>query len=40
MEKELTTDVKNILGLQLPTDPRWVNLRNSTAGNFNRPCLL
>src|SRR3982751_1820393 len=20
------TDVKNILGLQLPTDPRWVNL--------------
>ena len=26
MKKELTTDVKNILGLQLPTDPRWVNL--------------
>ncbi len=26
MEKELTIDVKNILGLQLPTDPRWVNL--------------
>ena len=26
MEKELTTHVKNILGLQLPTDPRWVNL--------------
>ncbi|RYF87933.1 MAG: tRNA-(ms[2]io[6]A)-hydroxylase [Chitinophagaceae bacterium] len=26
MEKALTTDVKNILGLQLPTDPRWVNL--------------
>lgn len=22
----LTTDVKNILGLQLPTDPRWVDL--------------
>ena len=22
----LTEDVKNILGLQLPTDPRWVNL--------------
>src|SRR5260221_11150527 len=21
-----TNDVKNILGLQLPTDPRWVNL--------------
>ena len=26
MEKELSTDVKNILGLQLPSDPRWVNL--------------
>lgn len=26
MEKGITTDVKNILGLQLPTDPRWVNL--------------
>ena len=26
MEKSLTSDVKNILGLQLPTDPRWVNL--------------
>ncbi len=24
--KELNIDVKNILGLQLPTDPRWVNL--------------
>ena len=23
---ELTQDTKNILGLQLPTDPRWVNL--------------
>ncbi len=23
---ETTIDVKNILGLQLPTDPRWVNL--------------
>ena len=22
----ITTDVKNILGLQLPTDPRWVDL--------------
>jgi tRNA-(ms[2]io[6]A)-hydroxylase len=26
MEKELSADVKNILGLQLPSDPRWVNL--------------
>ena len=26
MNNELTTDVKNILGLQLSTDPRWVNL--------------
>ena len=26
MEKSLTSDVKNILGLQLPSDPRWVNL--------------
>jgi len=26
MDKPYTTDVKNILGLQLPTDPRWVNL--------------
>ncbi|MCC7379854.1 MAG: tRNA 2-methylthio-N6-isopentenyl adenosine(37) hydroxylase MiaE, partial [Chitinophagaceae bacterium] len=24
--KEISTDVKNILGLQLPTDPRWVDL--------------
>jgi tRNA 2-(methylsulfanyl)-N6-isopentenyladenosine37 hydroxylase len=24
--EELSTDTKNILGLQLPTDPRWVNL--------------
>ena len=23
---ELSADTKNILGLQLPTDPRWVNL--------------
>lgn len=23
---EISTDVKNILGLQLPSDPRWVNL--------------
>ncbi|HWB27182.1 MAG TPA: tRNA-(ms[2]io[6]A)-hydroxylase [Chitinophagaceae bacterium] len=26
MNTELSTDTKNILGLQLPTDPRWVNL--------------
>ena len=26
MEKELSQHTKNILGLQLPTDPRWVNL--------------
>ncbi len=24
--KELSADIKNILGLQLPSDPRWVNL--------------
>lgn len=26
MESSLSSDVKNILGLQLPTDPRWVDL--------------
>ncbi len=26
MEYKLSQDAKNILGLQLPTDPRWVNL--------------
>src|SRR5574343_597060 len=26
MEKPLSEHTKNILGLQLPTDPRWVNL--------------
>lgn len=26
MHTELSADTKNILGLQLPTDPRWVNL--------------
>ncbi|MEX1203244.1 MAG: tRNA-(ms[2]io[6]A)-hydroxylase [Ferruginibacter sp.] len=26
MNTEITIDVKNILGLQLPSDPRWVNL--------------
>src|SRR6187200_2813239 len=27
---ELTLDAKAILGLQLPTDPRWVNLAEKT----------
>ena len=26
LHMELSTDTKNILGLQLPTDPRWVDL--------------
>lgn len=26
MDSQLSTDTKTILGLQLPTDPRWVNL--------------
>jgi tRNA-(ms[2]io[6]A)-hydroxylase len=26
MDAQLSTDTKTILGLQLPTDPRWVNL--------------
>ncbi len=26
MEEQLSQDTKNILGLQLPTDPRWVSL--------------
>ncbi len=26
MEEQLSLDTKNILGLQLPTDPRWVSL--------------
>ncbi len=26
MDQELSIDTKNILGLQLPTDPRWVDL--------------
>lgn len=26
MEKKLSEHTRNILGLQLPTDPRWVNL--------------
>ena len=31
---EHTTDVKNILGLQLPTDPRWVNLAELSLGEI------
>src|SRR5690349_2709796 len=27
---ELTQDTKNILGLQLPTDPRWVDLADKS----------
>ena len=27
---ELSSDIKNILGLRLPTDPRWVNLAEKT----------
>ncbi|WP_290709155.1 tRNA isopentenyl-2-thiomethyl-A-37 hydroxylase MiaE [Flavihumibacter sp. CACIAM 22H1] len=26
MEEEISSEVRNILGLQLPTDPRWVDL--------------
>lgn len=26
MEQDISTDVKNILGLQLPTDPRWAQV--------------
>jgi tRNA 2-(methylsulfanyl)-N6-isopentenyladenosine37 hydroxylase len=29
-----TADVKNILGLQLPTDPRWVNLTEKSLGDI------
>jgi len=29
---ELSQDTKNILGLQLPTDPRWVNLASISLG--------
>ena len=31
---ELTIDVKNILGLQLPSDPRWVNLAQISIGDI------
>lgn len=31
---ELSQDTKNILGLQLPTDPRWVNLAEKSLGEI------
>lgn len=31
---ELSQDTKNILGLQLPTDPRWVNLAEISLGEI------
>src|SRR5437773_12440731 len=31
---ELSRDTKNILGLQLPTDPRWVNLAEKSLENI------
>lgn len=31
---ELSQDTKNILGLQLPTDPRWVNLAEKSMGDI------
>ena len=31
---ELSQDTKNILGLQLPTDPRWVNLAEKSIGEI------
>jgi tRNA 2-(methylsulfanyl)-N6-isopentenyladenosine37 hydroxylase len=31
---ELSNDTKNILGLQLPTDPRWVNLAEKSLENI------
>lgn len=34
MDATLSTDVKNILGLQLPTDPRWVDLAAVSIGEI------
>jgi tRNA-(ms[2]io[6]A)-hydroxylase len=34
MMKDESIDVKNILGLQLPTDPRWVNLAGLQLGEI------
>lgn len=31
---ELSKDTKNILGLQLPTDPRWINLAEKSLGEI------
>ncbi len=31
---EISQDTKNILGLQLPTDPRWVNLAEKLMGDI------
>jgi len=31
---EFSQDTKNILGLQLPTDPRWVNLAEKSLGDI------
>jgi len=31
---EISQDTKNILGLQLPTDPRWVNLAEKSLGDI------
>src|SRR5215211_631962 len=31
-DQEIASDVKAILGLQLPTDPRWVNLAHISLG--------
>jgi tRNA-(ms[2]io[6]A)-hydroxylase len=31
---ELSQDTRNILGLQLPTDPRWVNLAEKSLGEI------
>lgn len=31
---EISQDTKNILGLQLPTDPRWVNLAEKSLGEI------
>lgn len=37
---ELSQDTRNILGLQLPTDPRWVNLAGFPSGDPHRSCFV